>query len=150
MSALDFGAGGKDVYQTTAQEACECAQMCDPFDPSDPVIFSEAKSWAKEAPQKYNFVSTLNEKRLVDSYVGSKYQESLQQCIVQKYRKEPLVATSKTYQFFDGKTIPEWQKTATDPTHTKCVVGPPKEGDCLLYTSPSPRDRQKSRMPSSA
>ena len=22
--------------------------------------------------------------------------------------------------------------------------------DCLLYTSPSPRDRQKSRMPSSA
>ena len=25
-----------------------------------------------------------------------------------------------------------------------------KEWDCLLYTSPSPRDRQKSRMPSSA
>ena len=24
------------------------------------------------------------------------------------------------------------------------------EDDCLLYTSPSPRDRQKSRMPSSA
>ena len=26
----------------------------------------------------------------------------------------------------------------------------PKPGFCLLYTSPSPRDRQKSRMPSSA
>ena len=25
-----------------------------------------------------------------------------------------------------------------------------RTGDCLLYTSPSPRDRQKSRMPSSA
>ena len=25
-----------------------------------------------------------------------------------------------------------------------------KSGACLLYTSPSPRDRQKSRMPSSA
>ena len=25
-----------------------------------------------------------------------------------------------------------------------------KSGNCLLYTSPSPRDRQKSRMPSSA
>ena len=25
-----------------------------------------------------------------------------------------------------------------------------KRIDCLLYTSPSPRDRQKSRMPSSA
>ena len=28
------------------------------------------------------------------------------------------------------------------------VTANPK--DCLLYTSPSPRDRQKSRMPSSA
>ena len=28
------------------------------------------------------------------------------------------------------------------------IFGPVK--DCLLYTSPSPRDRQKSRMPSSA
>ena len=26
----------------------------------------------------------------------------------------------------------------------------PESGTCLLYTSPSPRDRQKSRMPSSA
>ena len=26
----------------------------------------------------------------------------------------------------------------------------PKPNTCLLYTSPSPRDRQKSRMPSSA
>ena len=26
----------------------------------------------------------------------------------------------------------------------------PVAGSCLLYTSPSPRDRQKSRMPSSA
>ena len=25
-----------------------------------------------------------------------------------------------------------------------------KSNDCLLYTSPSPRDRQKTRMPSSA
>ena len=28
--------------------------------------------------------------------------------------------------------------------------GDVKDTDCLLYTSPSPRDRQKSRMPSSA
>src|SRR5674476_889927 len=38
----------------------------------------------------------------------------------------------------------------------RALVGAPKEGAsgaaaiCLLYTSPSPRDRQKSRMPSSA
>ena len=29
-------------------------------------------------------------------------------------------------------------------------VNPLQFGACLLYTSPSPRDRQKSRMPSSA
>ena len=28
--------------------------------------------------------------------------------------------------------------------------GTKRNDDCLLYTSPSPRDRQKSRMPSSA
>ena len=31
----------------------------------------------------------------------------------------------------------------------QCVINP-ETTDCLLYTSPSPRDRQKSRMPSSA
>ena len=30
------------------------------------------------------------------------------------------------------------------------VLQAPQSGFCLLYTSPSPRDRQKSRMPSSA
>src|SRR5678809_1717370 len=30
------------------------------------------------------------------------------------------------------------------------LVCDPRPGGCLLYTSPSPRDRQKSRMPSSA
>ena len=31
-----------------------------------------------------------------------------------------------------------------------CIGADGKGGACLLYTSPSPRDRQKSRMPSSA
>ena len=30
------------------------------------------------------------------------------------------------------------------------IVNPGQINNCLLYTSPSPRDRQKSRMPSSA
>ena len=46
------------------------------------------------------------------------------------------------------------------PNHKKCVKGlgfrklqqtvTVEDTPCLLYTSPSPRDRQKSRMPSSA
>ena len=34
--------------------------------------------------------------------------------------------------------------------YTKQTVKVEQAGNCLLYTSPSPRDRQKSRMPSSA
>ena len=39
--------------------------------------------------------------------------------------------------------------TVTTLTLTNIAIIPPG-GVCLLYTSPSPRDRQKSRMPSSA
>ena len=35
-------------------------------------------------------------------------------------------------------------------TVLRMVAGLEDISDCLLYTSPSPRDRQKSRMPSSA
>ena len=35
-------------------------------------------------------------------------------------------------------------------TPDELVLGPFQGNPCLLYTSPSPRDRQKSRMPSSA
>ena len=40
-----------------------------------------------------------------------------------------------------------------DPKYISVEVNDPKQKvgyTCLLYTSPSPRDRQKSRMPSSA
>ena len=37
-----------------------------------------------------------------------------------------------------------------DPNHYHRTAGHPHSRLCLLYTSPSPRDRQKSRMPSSA
>ena len=37
-----------------------------------------------------------------------------------------------------------------DGSHDGSEFGPLTYKACLLYTSPSPRDRQKSRMPSSA
>ena len=46
-------------------------------------------------------------------------------------------------------TMPEEVEAETTPEPQVSVQpAPPKA--CLLYTSPSPRDRQKSRMPSSA
>ena len=37
-----------------------------------------------------------------------------------------------------------------DHWHSKIAIDAMRAGNCLLYTSPSPRDRQRSRMPSSA
>ena len=49
------------------------------------------------------------------------------------------------------------QEVEVEPKKTKKIVKKEiqetkedEDNDCLLYTSPSPRDRQKSRMPSSA
>ena len=42
------------------------------------------------------------------------------------------------------------RSAAAHGRHKKQSGGRGQFGDCLLYTSPSPRDRQKSRMPSSA
>ena len=45
----------------------------------------------------------------------------------------------------------DWEKCAVDVPDSAChwyVAN--ADNTCLLYTSPSPRDRQKSRMPSSA
>ena len=43
-------------------------------------------------------------------------------------------------------TNPSWYHNLLANPHDVMV----QDGPCLLYTSPSPRDRQKSRMPSSA
>ena len=62
----------------------------------------------------------------------------------------------------EASGIPELKKTTRDePDYDKLMnwrlgilkehgLGLKEIQDCLLYTSPSPRDRQKSRMPSSA
>ena len=47
-----------------------------------------------------------------------------------------------------GKRLVTYQTDANGQPVTKILVE--SCTDCLLYTSPSPRDRQKSRMPSSA
>ena len=52
------------------------------------------------------------------------------------------VTTNPTLIKRSGRTLPDVAKELTS-----CY---PQFESCLLYTSPSPRDRQKSRMPSSA
>ena len=54
--------------------------------------------------------------------------------------KERYIVLEKKYKALEEKC------KALEEKHAKSL----KDNACLLYTSPSPRDRQKSRMPSSA
>ena len=69
--------------------------------------------------------------------------------IREKFLLENLVTPDKiecVYTHYDRMII-----GAANPVNTKLELGTYEQlKSCLLYTSPSPRDRQKSRMPSSA
>ena len=70
-----------------------------------------------------------------------------------------MTSLSDTYTLSNGVKIPilgygTWQVTdpqeAVDGVKNAVKVGYRHIDTCLLYTSPSPRDRTRSRMPSSA
>ena len=46
--------------------------------------------------------------------------------------------------------VKTWNSNVVKDFCSSLPIRFPQLNDCLLYTSPSPRDRQKSRMPSSA
>ena len=60
------------------------------------------------------------------------------------YGKNPVTELLKSGSGVDTVLIAEGMAPAVAAYYTALAK------DCLLYTSPSPRDRQKSRMPSSA
>ena len=63
------------------------------------------------------------------------------------YKKEWYKSIDKAISILEKSGL--WQDVLENLKIAKSV-GYEKLQDCLLYTSPSPRDRQKSRMPSSA
>ena len=62
-----------------------------------------------------------------------------------------IASTGNSIDFGDMSTTRYVPGTCASSTRGIAAGGEnPSPGTCLLYTSPSPRDRQKSRMPSSA
>ena len=59
---------------------------------------------------------------------------------------DPYIATTH----IELRTRAELEKIETKTIHSASAITSMVGEACLLYTSPSPRDRQKSRMPSSA
>ena len=65
-----------------------------------------------------------------------------------KVRIFPMSGAIKPfYGFFDDKSF---RLKVNSPKSSTPFIVKGNYKNCLLYTSPSPRDRQKSRMPSSA
>ena len=59
-----------------------------------------------------------------------------------------VVEAFKTYQQEDTFSVTTTDLTTANITFSETLYE--EDMTCLLYTSPSPRDRQRSRMPSSA
>ena len=71
----------------------------------------------------------------------------------QLLKAHQVAFTEHPYEYLEhGGALHSAQVLGLDPfTVVKTLVMQDQDGKpCLLYTSPSPRDRQKSRMPSSA
>ena len=70
----------------------------------------------------------------------------------QSYRNEMIWQQESVFENFNGDG--EWHWTVPDDrekTRWYMIIDNfAHPGDCLLYTSPSPRDKRQSRMPSSA
>ena len=85
-----------------------------------------------------------------DFFVG----EARKPMKVNAFRPEKTEDATKTVSYF-GKLIPSRSATLGFSIGGEVAsIGAARErfnaGSCLLYTSPSPRDRTRSRMPSSA
>ena len=99
---------------------------------------AEVADWIVNIPSVYGIRSADGKGALVN---GSEViQESDMLCFVARSTEEFMTITTGA-----GLQDPEWPQ---DPNIA--IFGATQFGTCLLYTSPSPRDRQKSRMPSSA
>ena len=103
------------------------------------------------------------------NYVGPVSEKQLRETLREKLREELAPVREETVKVLDSVSIdPNGVKEFTvesagrhsalivtvkasyDPNATAGVRVRYLYSPCLLYTSPSPRDRQKSRMPSSA
>ena len=75
------------------------------------------------------------------------------QCILNLYAKMVSNGTWKDYSFSSGSkeiSFDVYQRASDQPVLRILKNLKPNYYNCLLYTSPSPRDRTRSRMPSSA
>ena len=83
--------------------------------------------------------------------IGSRAkQRRLELNLTQPYVAEKMGVTASTILRYENGSIDNTKKMVLEGLSEALHVSIEWLRGCLLYTSPSPRDRQKSRMPSSA
>ena len=143
------------VVHRLSKEAISGAQAIS-NDVSVLVIGENSKKIATDLTSLHLSEIITVEDALVESYNADGYAEIV--CRVIEAQSPRLIFAGHTYQTRDFMPrvsarlnipfIPDII-SITNNGYTKQVLNA-KLNACLLYTSPSPRDRQKSRMPSSA
>ena len=81
------------------------------------------------------------------NYQVTTYQEVTVPININNFKGFDLILLDVMMPNIDGMQI---CKQIRNKVRSPIIFVSAKDTDCLLYTSPSPRDRQKSRMPSSA
>ena len=123
--------------------------------------YSKARSLSNNCSQQFNYCGCKKYEK--DIYKLSHYTDS----VMHKYFNSSSVHKEKEFtekdlefcivtieHMFDVSFLKILQLVIdgieSNPGPTENIECTPTRGNCLLYTSPSPRDRTRSRMPSSA
>ena len=83
------------------------------------------------------------------AFSGVAYAETPEEALAQLVKDIRLMTPTMAAAFADGRYITKKGDTL-DRIIAQTMDDTPVRRDCLLYTSPSPRDVEESRMPSSA
>ena len=99
----------------------------------------------KMAPPQVSAEVLRKMKKTAEEYLGEAVTEAV--ITVPAYFNDSQRQATKDAGRIAGLEV---KRIINEPTAAALAYGMDKAQGCLLYTSPSPRDRQKSRMPSSA
>ena len=107
-------------------------------------IFTKSQNKIQDPAKLYKLIALINAEQWV--LMGVKDKGDIYEGLLEKNAED---TKSGAGQYFTPRPLIKAMVECLQPEPMKTIADPAC-GTCLLYTSPSPRDRTRSRMPSSA